>query len=223
MLGVTAASAALVFGTAGGAFAGNIKDFSAAASCVGDKGVITVTDKNPAGTPAVVTVFLENNGADLRKVGELEVEGTKQGATVTFEEDWEPGAVYRIHVTAGNQVDEDVSPNLTAPAEACKTKDEPKPPATPTGSPSPSASASKSASAPSRNQSASTPTAPAPSTATPPRSDTASNAPSPAGESNLAETGAGSSTGLIVAVAAVLVAVGGAAVFFGLRRRGTGR
>jgi LPXTG-motif cell wall-anchored protein len=51
--------------------------------------------------------------------------------------------------------------------------------------------------------------------------DTASNAPSPAaGESNLAETGANSNTGLIVGIAAALVVIGGGAVFFGLRRRG---
>jgi LPXTG-motif cell wall-anchored protein len=48
-----------------------------------------------------------------------------------------------------------------------------------------------------------------------------SNAPSPAaGESNLAETGANSNTGMIVGIAAALVVVGGGAVFFGLRRRG---
>jgi LPXTG-motif cell wall-anchored protein len=42
------------------------------------------------------------------------------------------------------------------------------------------------------------------------------------GESNLAETGANSRTGLIVAIAAVLVVVGGGAVFFGMRRKGSG-
>ncbi|MCF1595082.1 LAETG motif-containing sortase-dependent surface protein, partial [Streptomyces muensis] len=51
--------------------------------------------------------------------------------------------------------------------------------------------------------------------------DTASSAPSPANDdSNLAETGANSNTGLIAGIAVALVAVGGGAVFFGLRRRG---
>ncbi|MFI2435010.1 LAETG motif-containing sortase-dependent surface protein [Streptomyces sp. NPDC018693] len=217
MLGVTAASAALVFSAAGGALASNIKDFSAAAVCDGDKGVITVTDKDPAGTPAVVSVFLENNGADLRKVGELEVQGSKEGVTITFEEDWEPGAIYRIHVTAGNQIDEDITPNLTAPSKPCKSEDTatPTPPVTQTPSEPTTQTPSQPESEPA------TPT-PSTSTTTPP-TDTAINAPSPAGESNLAETGAGSNTGLIIGIAATLVTLGATAVIFAMRRRGTNR
>ncbi|MFF4691052.1 LAETG motif-containing sortase-dependent surface protein [Streptomyces sp. NPDC001307] len=50
---------------------------------------------------------------------------------------------------------------------------------------------------------------------------TSSNAPSPAaGDSNLAETGANSNTGLIAGIAGALVVVGGGAVYFGMRRRG---
>ncbi|WP_344016269.1 LAETG motif-containing sortase-dependent surface protein, partial [Streptomyces thermospinosisporus] len=53
--------------------------------------------------------------------------------------------------------------------------------------------------------------------------DTADNVPSPAvGESNLAETGANSNTGLIAGIAGALVLVGGGAVFFGMRRKGAG-
>ncbi|CAM5743860.1 LAETG motif-containing sortase-dependent surface protein [Streptomyces hirsutus] len=66
-LGVVSASAALTVGLAGSAAACNINEFSAEAKCVGDKGVITVTDADPAGVPATVTVFLENNGADGRR------------------------------------------------------------------------------------------------------------------------------------------------------------
>jgi LPXTG-motif cell wall-anchored protein len=44
--------------------------------------------------------------------------------------------------------------------------------------------------------------------------------PAPAGDSNLAETGADSNTGIIAGIAAALVVVGGGAVFFGMRRRG---
>ncbi|MEU1179735.1 LAETG motif-containing sortase-dependent surface protein [Streptomyces sp. NPDC005820] len=222
-LGVTAASAALALSAAGNALACEIGEFSAAAGCDGTKGVITVTDKDPSGTPAVVTVFLENNGADLRQVGEQTVEGSKKGVTITFDEDWAPGAVYRIHVKAIKNkkvlVDEDIEGNLTTPAEACKTDDD-------TTSPSPSASESESGTP------SSTPSTPA-DTASPSPSDSsdssddntvpsASNAPSPAAqESNLAETGA-SNTGLIAGVAAVLVVIGGGAVFFGMRRRGSG-
>ncbi|WP_217128885.1 LAETG motif-containing sortase-dependent surface protein [Streptomyces sp. AC558_RSS880] len=211
-LGVVSASAALAIGVAGNAAACDISEFSADAKCVGDKGVITVTDVDPAGVPATITVFLQNNGADIKKIGEQVVKGSREGTTITFEEDWKPNAEYRVHVDAKPYVDEDIKPNLVTPATACKTEEkppaeeEPKPtpsessstPAEETGTPTPSASESES-------------TAPA---------DTSSNAPSPAGESNLAETGADSNTGLIAGVAAALVVVGGGAVFFGMRRRG---
>ncbi|WP_055689307.1 LAETG motif-containing sortase-dependent surface protein [Streptomyces prasinus] len=217
-LGVVSASAALTVGLAGSAAACNINEFSAEAKCVGDKGVITVTDVDPAGVPATVTVFLENNGADEKKVGEQVVKGSREGVTITFEEDWEPNAEYRIHVKAKPYVDEDIKPNLTTPATACKEKEEEEPPA-----PSePASTPSDSASTPPEDEDE--PGTPAPSesgTGTTAPADTSDNAPSPAvGESNLAETGADSNTGLIAGIAAALVAVGGGAVFFGMRRRG---
>ncbi|MFF7855741.1 LAETG motif-containing sortase-dependent surface protein [Streptomyces sp. NPDC007904] len=209
-LGVVSASAALALGAAGNAAACNINEFSAEAKCVGNNGVITVTDVDPAGVPATVTVFLENNGADVKKVGEQVVKGSREGVTITFEEDWKPGAEYRVHVKAEPYVDEDIKPNLTAPATACKKEETPAPTPTPTPSDSASTPAGEpGAPAPSASESEST--APA---------GTSSNAPSPAGESNLAETGADSSTGLIAGVAAALVVAGGGAVFFGMRRRG---
>ncbi|MFI7503028.1 LAETG motif-containing sortase-dependent surface protein [Streptomyces sp. NPDC049687] len=219
-LGVAAASAALAFSAAGTALACEIGEFSAAAGCDGAKGVITVTDKDPSGTPAVVTVFLENNGADLRQVGEATVEGSKKGVTVTFDEDWEPNAEYRIHIKATKKdkvlVDADIKGNLTTPATACTAEDTSSPSTAPSDSESPSDSASTPAdtTSPSPSDSASDSAASAPS---------ASNAPSAAAqESNLAETGASSNTGLIAGIAALLVVVGGGAVFFGMRRRGSG-
>ncbi|MEW2049929.1 LAETG motif-containing sortase-dependent surface protein [Streptomyces sp. NPDC005476] len=219
MLGVTAASAALALSAAGTALACDISEFSAAAACDGTKGVITVTDKDPTGVPAVITVFLENNGADLRQVGaEQTVEGSKKGVTVSFAEDWEPNAVYRVHIVAvkGKKtfVDADISPNVTSPSKACKA-DTSTPTATPSSTPSGSTSTPPPAETitPSPSGSTSDGAAPAPS---------ASNVPSAAvQESNLAETGASSNTGLIVGVAAALVVVGGGAVFFGMRRRGS--
>ncbi|MEV1062108.1 LAETG motif-containing sortase-dependent surface protein [Streptomyces sp. NPDC050263] len=219
MLGVTAAAAALALSASGTALAREIGDFSAAAACDGTKGVITVTDNDPTGVPAVITVFLENNGADLRQVGEPQtVEGSKKGVTVSFAEDWEPNAEYRIHVVADNgkktPVDADIAPNLTTPSKACKADDTTTPTTTPSSTPSgttPPPAETVTAS-PSPSDSASDSSAPPAS---------ASNAPSAAvQESNLAETGAGSNTGLIVGIAAALVAVGGGAVFFGMRRRG---
>ncbi|MET9828227.1 LAETG motif-containing sortase-dependent surface protein [Streptomyces sp. NPDC006385] len=212
-LGVASASAALALGLAGNALACDISEFSAEAKCDGDKGIITVTDVDPSGVPATVSVFLQNNGADLKKVGEQVVKGSREGVTITFAENWKPDAEYRVHVKAAGYVDEDIKPNLTTPSTACK-KDEEKPPA-PSDAPTPSDSASPPAEetdTPAPTPSESESTAPA---------DTQSNAPSPAaGDSNLAETGANSNTGLIAGIAVALVAVGGGAIFFGLRRRG---
>ncbi|MFJ8718593.1 LAETG motif-containing sortase-dependent surface protein [Streptomyces violaceus] len=210
VLGVVTASAALSLGAAGNALACNINEFSAEAKCDGDKGVITVTDVDPAGIAATVTVYLQNNGADAKKVGEQVVKGSREGTTITFAEDWKPSAEYRIHVKAAPYVDEDIKPNLVTPATACKKKEE-EPPATPPATPTPSASPSK----PAEETDTPAPT-PSQSESTTP----AGNAPGPAGDSNLAETGANSNTGIIAGIAAALVVVGGGAVFFGMRRRG---
>ncbi|MHB9858747.1 LAETG motif-containing sortase-dependent surface protein [Streptomyces sp. YIM S03343] len=215
ILGVAAGSAALALSAAGSALACNISEFSAEATCNGSKGVITVTDKDASGTPAVVTVFLENNGADAKQVGKpTNVKGSREGVAITFEEDWQPNAVYRVHVKAGNVVDQDIKPNLTTPSKACTTEDTP----TPSPSQSDSASPSQSASTPAGSN---TPTPSASESSSTAPAGTASNAPSPAaGDSNLAETGASSNTGLIAGIAAALVIVGGGAVFYGMRRRG---
>ncbi|MFD8844304.1 LAETG motif-containing sortase-dependent surface protein [Streptomyces pseudogriseolus] len=210
-LGVVSAVAALALGAAGNAAACNINEFSAEAKCEGDKGVITVTDVDPAGVPATVTVFLQNNGADIEKIGEQVVKGSKEGTTITFEEDWKPNAEYRIHVSAKPYVDEDIKPNLTTPSTPCKEDEE---------TPSPEPTPSEETSAPAEESEEPSP-APSESTSeSAPPADTSDNAPSPAGESNLAETGANSNTGMIAGVAAALVVLGGGAVFFGMRRRG---
>ncbi|OIJ63347.1 hypothetical protein WN71_034820 [Streptomyces mangrovisoli] len=210
VLGIASASAALALSAAGTALACNIADFSAEASCDGANGVITVTDTDASGQSAVVSVFLESNGADAKKIGEQTVKGSKAGVTISFSEDWKPNATYRVHVTAGKIVDKDITPNLTTPSKACTAEESPSPSASP--SPSDSASAPASSDSPSPSASDSSSTAPA---------EASDNAPSPAaGTSNLAETGANSNTGLIAGIAAALVVVGGGAVFFGMRRRG---
>ncbi|MFE6335756.1 LAETG motif-containing sortase-dependent surface protein [Streptomyces sp. NPDC057798] len=210
VLGIASASAALVLGLGGSAIACDIKDFSAEAKCDGDNGVITVTDVDPAGVQATVSVYLQNNGADLKKVGEQVVEGSREGVTITFAENWKPNAEYRIHVKAEGYVDEDIKPNLTTPATACKKEDVPAPAPSDSAAPTPSASAPAAEETPAPAPSEGDSTAPA---------DTSSNVPTPAGESNLAETGADSNTGLIAGIAVVLVAIGGGAVFLGMRRR----
>ncbi|MCD9876748.1 LAETG motif-containing sortase-dependent surface protein [Streptomyces guryensis] len=208
ILGVAAASSALALSAAGSALACSISEFSAEAKCDGGKGVITVTDKDFSGTKATVTLYLEANGADAKQIGSQDVTGSSEGVTITFNEDWAPKSEYRINVTAGKRNVGD-TPILTTPAEGC-SKGETTPPASPTPTPSASTPASES---PSPTPSASDSTT-APAT-------TSSNAPSPAaGDSNLAETGANSNTGLIAGIAGALVVVGGGAVFFGMRRRG---
>ncbi|MFF2125939.1 LAETG motif-containing sortase-dependent surface protein [Streptomyces olivochromogenes] len=215
ILGVASATAALALGAAGNALACNISEFSAEAKCDGTKGIISVTDVDASGTSAVVSVFLENNGADVQKVGEQEVKGSRAGVTITFAEDWKPNAVYRVHVKAGNQVDADIKDNVTAPSTACATES-PSPSASETPKPSETPSSPASSGTPSENPSESESSA---APATP-----GDNAPSPAaGTSNLAETGANSNTPMIAGIAGALVVVGGGAVFFGMRRRGASK
>ncbi|NGO11194.1 LPXTG cell wall anchor domain-containing protein [Streptomyces sp. HC44] len=211
MLGVVSASAALTLGAAGNALACDISEFSAVAQCDGDKGVISVTDKDPTGVPATVTVYLESKGADEKLVGSQEVKGSREGVTIDFAENWQPNASYRIHVKAGNQVDEDIRPNLTTPSEACAPAQTP--PATPTPTPS--------AETPSQEPAAEKPT-PSESESTSPV-PAGNDAASPAGGgSDLAETGANANTGAIAGIAAALVVAGGALVF-ALRRRGASK
>ncbi|AXL91224.1 hypothetical protein C4J65_25150 [Streptomyces sp. CB09001] len=211
-LGVVAASAALALSASGSALACNINEFTAEAQCDGDNGVITVTDVDPAGIPATVTVYLKDGD---KQVGQQTVKGSKEGTTVSFPVDWQPDTTYRIHVKADRYVDEDIKPDVTTPSTPCKTED------TPTPTPSESSSTpSDETESPAPEPSTSAP-APSQSESTAPAAVPNDNAPSPAaGDSNLAETGANSNTGMIAGIAAALVVVGGGAVFFGLRRRG---
>ncbi|WUM79241.1 LPXTG cell wall anchor domain-containing protein [Streptomyces sp. NBC_00328] len=215
ILGVASASAALALGVAGNALACNIKDFSAAATCDGNgKGIITVTDIDASAKEATITVFLERNGADDHQVGSAQkVTGSKDGATISFSEDWAPKAEYRIHVSVPNIVDKDISPNLVTKDEACTTKSEsPSPSASPEPSESASSDTPSDSASPSDSESSAAPATPG------------DNQPSAAaGESNLAETGANSNTPMIAGIAGALVVVGGGAVFFGMRRRGASK
>ena len=159
ILGVASASAALTLGLAGNALACNISEFSAVAKCDGAKGVISVTDKDPTGVPATVTVYLESNGADARLVGSQEVKGSREGVTIDFSEDWKPNATYRVHVKAGKLVDEDIKPNLVTPSEACKPSEPSTPPATPSPSEEPSSPVTAKPESPAPSESESTPPA----------------------------------------------------------------
>ena len=162
-------------------------------------------------------------------VGSRTIEdSTAKGVTVTFDEDWEPNAEYRIHVEAEDYVNEDL-PILVAPADAC-TADAITPPA---ASKAPGKSADKGKEKdkgketgngkgqdddePSRTKTSPTPSA---SEGTVPAGSKDDNAPSPEGDSGLAETGGDSNTGTIAGAAAALVALGAGAVYYSMRRRG---
>ncbi|MFE1588612.1 LAETG motif-containing sortase-dependent surface protein [Streptomyces sp. NPDC058737] len=213
-LGVVAASAALALSASGSALACNISEFSAEAHCDGDNGVITVTDVDPAGIPATITVYLKDGD---KQVGQQTIKGSAKGTTATFDVDWQPNTAYRIHVKADRYVDEDIKPDVTTPSTPCKTEDTPSPTPTPSES---SSTPSDETESPAPEPSTSAP-APSQPESSAPAAAPNDNAPSPAaGDSNLAETGANSNTGMIAGIAAALVVVGGGAVFFGLRRRG---
>ncbi|MFI6943502.1 LAETG motif-containing sortase-dependent surface protein [Streptomyces sp. NPDC050418] len=199
--GVAAAATALTLGAAGSALACDISEFSAAALCDGEQGVINVTDKDPSGVPATITVYRQADGAE-KLIGTQEVKGSREGTTITFKEDWQPKATYRVHVKAADLVDEDIKPLLTTPDKGC-TPDKPSEPPTPT---------------PSTPVETATPEPSKPAEPTEPPT----TKPSPAGDSNLAETGSSTNTGLIAGIAVALVAAG-AGVMYALRRRSSAR
>ncbi|WP_416975549.1 LAETG motif-containing sortase-dependent surface protein [Streptomyces sp. 4F14] len=211
LIGVPAAAAALCLAVAGSASACDIRDFSASAECGADgHGFIRVTDVDPTGTPATVSVQVKLSMPDdqYRDIGSRTIEhSSAQGASVDIPVDWTPEWTYRIHVKAGGFVDEDITPALVTPSKACPAW-YPSPSPTPSASDSPSPAPSKAASpSPEPSTSASTPAAPA------------GNAPTPAGGStHLAETGASDYTAPAAGIAVGMIVVGAGTVF-ALRRR----
>jgi LPXTG-motif cell wall-anchored protein len=207
-IGVASAAAALALGVAGNAFACNIGDFSASATCdtASGQGSITVVDTD-ATRPVVITV--SQNGTQVAQQ-EFDDNGTD---TFVVPVQWSPSTQYTVHVKVGSILDKDVSGGVTTPAEACAA------PSSPPASPSPSPS-SASPSAPATTAPSTPATSPSSTSSSSAPAAAGTNAPSPAagGSQSLAETGGGSDTGLIAAIAAALVAVGAGSVF-ALRRR----
>ncbi|WSN45517.1 LAETG motif-containing sortase-dependent surface protein [Streptomyces sp. NBC_01334] len=213
-MGTLAASAALAVGAAHTALACSIGDFSAAAVCDADgNGVVQVTDKDGSGTPATVFLYLQLNQPinNERLVDTQKIEHpTAQGVTVDLDPQvWHAGVTFRVHVKAGDQVDEDIQPLVVVQDETCASVG-PSASGTPSGTPSDRPSTSSSpASSPSSSASA----------GAQPTSTQGGGAPSPAGGGTvLAETGASGRTPVAVGVGAALVLAGGGIVL-GLRRR----
>ncbi|MGW5349909.1 LAETG motif-containing sortase-dependent surface protein [Streptomyces sp. NPDC004031] len=218
-IGVASAAAALALGVAGSAFACSITEFTASAGCDNaNHGFITVVDKDSS-TAVDITV-----SQGTTPVGtQTGVKGTHKGTEFTFPVEWTPNTEYSVHVvrSAGGKNAEVGTTKVTTPDKACATDTPPEQGGSggdtggdTGGSPSPSTSATAT---PTESASA-TPSA---STSAPAAPVDDTNAPKPAagGQSNLAETGGGSNTGMIAGIAAALVVAGGGTVFFMRRRK----
>lgn len=203
-------TAAAVAGTAavllasGSAYACSIGDFTAKATCdtsTGEaKAAITVTDTDPSGTPADITVRIRMaSGFDGETVGTGHIDHFTGGeATTTILVPWEQGYQWNISVTAGDLSDERLTDLPISPDSPCVPDSSSTSGTATTTSPAPSASPT-------------TQPAVAPASSTSPSS------------TRLAETGGGSNTGLIAGSAAALVVVGGGALFALRRRTAPGR
>ena len=237
-LGVASAAGALALGVAGSAFACAAADFTGTAECQQSSGnaLLTIKDSDNSNTHA--TVEIDYKG---QKVGSVEFHKSGDTATTqTVVVPWETSGKWTLNAQAsGRDFRGQRQNSIPVPGGDCGT------PVTP---PSQSASASASASAPasesaSASASASSsapvvvPTSPSASssavastsaspsstveaTSSPSASTAVEATASPTG-TQLASTGGGSDAGLFAGIGAVLVAAGGATVFF-LRRRSAG-
>ncbi|MFF3976255.1 LAETG motif-containing sortase-dependent surface protein [Streptomyces sp. NPDC001828] len=212
----TAASAVgAVLLASGSAHACSIGDFTAKATCDTSTGearaAITVTDKDPSGTPADITVRIRMaSGFDGEVLGTGHIDHpTAAGARTTILVPWLSGYQWNVSVTAGNLTDErltslPISPDVPcAPAASHSSGASSKPHRT--ASPTATAKPTSSAAAP----------LPAASPASPALPTTPSSPPT---GSALAETGGGGNAPLIVG-SGVAVIAGGAGVLLALRRR----
>ena len=238
-LGVASAAGALALGVAGSAFACAAADFTGTAQCQQSSGnaLLTISDSDSSRTHA--TVEIDYKG---QKVGSVEFHTNRNDTakTQTVEVPWETSGSWTLKAQAtGHNFGSQKQNSIAVPGGDCGT------PVTP---PSQSASASASASAPasesasaSASASSSAPvvvaTSPSASSSveattsasastsveatTSPSASTAVEATASPTGTVLASTGGGSDAGMFTGIGAVLVAAGGATVFF-LRRRSAG-
>ncbi|MCZ4124722.1 LPXTG cell wall anchor domain-containing protein [Streptomyces sp. H39-S7] len=215
LFAATAAGAGALLLATGPAAACSISDFSAnaVAACDTSTGVpmaaVTVTDKDPSGTPADVSVLLRMaSGLHGPAVGTVHIaHPTAAGVTRKILVQWRPGYQWYVQVTAGNLagVDFDVLP--VSPDTACALPAQPTTaPATPSRTPAPTATPTKAA-----------PVSAAPSTTRP-----ATPSPSDTPTTVLATTG-GSDSKTIAVLASAFLLVGAGGLFVLRRRADTGR
>ncbi|MBK6017966.1 LAETG motif-containing sortase-dependent surface protein [Streptomyces sp. MBT53] len=220
VIGTSTAAAALSLAAAHTALACSIGDFTAVPLCDAQgNGVIRVTDKDASGTPATIGLYLKLTMADGDEERLLDTETiahpTAEGVSVDLKPlDWYAGETFRVHVKAGDKVDDDITPMVVIPDVTCGASASASASASTSASPQPSTSPE-----PSSSPSASSPSSAESSSPVP----AASSAPSPAGGgTHLAETGAGNGTTAIAGTAAALVAAGGGIVVALRRRAGRG-
>ncbi|WP_406124968.1 LAETG motif-containing sortase-dependent surface protein [Streptomyces sp. NBC_00989] len=215
VIGTSAAAAALSVAAAQTALACSIGDFTATPVCdAQDNGVIRVTDKDATGTPAKITLYVQLNmpGGERWVDTETIAHPTAEGVSVDLKTlDWYAGETFRVHVQAGDQVDDDITPMVVVPDVTCgdSASASASASAQPSTSPTPSSGSSTTPS-PTSSPSSAESSSPVPA---------ASGAPSPAGGGDrLAETGASDGTTALAGTAAALVAAGGGIVV-ALRRK----
>ncbi|MFD7379738.1 LAETG motif-containing sortase-dependent surface protein [Streptomyces mirabilis] len=212
------AATAAVLLASGDAYACSIGDFTAKATCDTSTGearaAITITDKDPSGTPADITVRIRMAvGTDGETVGTGHIDHpTAAGASTTILVPWLQGYQWNVSVTAGNLVDERLTDLPISPDTPCVPATSPTS-GTPTVGPAPSVSPTAGVTPTSSAAAPLASTSSAPST----------SASSPVARTRLAETGGGSDTGLIAGSAAAAIAAGTGLLFVMRRRTTAGR
>ncbi|MCZ1003837.1 hypothetical protein O1M63_47250 [Streptomyces mirabilis] len=127
------AATAAVLLASGDAYACSIGDFTAKATCDTSTGearaAITITDKDPSGTPADITVRIRMAvGTDGETVGTGHIDHpTAAGASTTILVPWLQGYQWNVSVTAGNLVDERLTDLPISPDTPCVPATSPRP------------------------------------------------------------------------------------------------
>jgi LPXTG-motif cell wall-anchored protein len=234
-IGVASAAAALALGVAGNAFACSITEFTPSAGCEDNHGVISVLDKDGSGTAVDITVLQGQTPVGTPLLG---VKGSKRGVTFTIPVDWTPNTEYTVHVVKSGSHQEVGTKKVTTPGEACTPPEQGGTTGTTgettnggttgtttnggtTGETTTGGTTGETTTGGTTGETTTGGTTGGDKTTAPAAPVDDTNAPKPAagGQSNLAETGGGSNTGMIAGIAAALVVAGGGTVFFMRRRK----
>ncbi|MEU6477946.1 LAETG motif-containing sortase-dependent surface protein [Streptomyces sp. NPDC047017] len=217
-----ASAAATVLLASGSAHAGSISDFTAKATCDTSTGearaAITVTDKDPSGTPADIIVRRRMAvGSDGETLGTGRIEHpTAAGGSTTVLVPWVQGYQWNIYVTAGD-LHEELLTNLPISPDTPCVVTSTHPSSAPSG---PASSTPPTTTAPTATA---TPTSSAAAPVTSASSVPSASPSSSSASGGLAETGGGSNSALIGGAAVVVIAVGAGVLVAARRRTAVGR